>query len=184
MVVIKKYRKERKMKKISTLVRDFLEETGRDFEQTDDKEHFKICFGGDNGSYSILVTIDDKDRLLIPRTMCPINVPKAKLPAVAELIARKNCSLSLGNFDIDMDDGLIFFRTGMKVGQIDLDHETLYVLVRGNPFIMDDFLPAIASVAYGNATAEEAITALEGSKRERHETRQGSSTRRRRSTNN
>ena len=154
------------MKKISDMVKDFLEETGCPFEQTDDKTDFKIGFGGDNGNFSTLVTVSDGKRMLEVYTLCPINVPKPKLPATAELVARINCNLSLGSFNIDMDDGQITFRTGVSVGHMDLDNETLHVLVYGNFLMMDNHFPAIASVAYGEVPPKKAIQFLQDAKDE------------------
>jgi len=149
------------MKKLSKLVKDFLDDMGLRPEQTDDEKDFKIGFRGDNGDFSVLITVDDAARRIVVHTACPINVPKERLQAATELVIRRNCNLGLGSFDIDMDDGFTVFRTGMKIGRIDLDSETLLALICGNFWMMDNFLPAIASVVYGNMAPQEAMAMLE-----------------------
>lgn len=161
------------MKQLSKLVKDFLDYMGLRHEQINHGKDFKIGFRGDNGGFSALITVNDGDRIVNVCTLCPINVPKTKLLAVAELIARINCGLALGNLDIDLGDGLILFRTGIKVGHINLDHETLLVLICGNLWMMDRYFPAIASVAYGNSTPEEAVAALEDEKKKMKQTQRG-----------
>ena len=59
-----------------------------------------------------------------------------------------------------MDDGLVFFRTGMKVGAADPEHETLGALIFGNCFVMDRYFPAFGSVAYGDILPKKVIQLL------------------------
>jgi len=149
------------MKNLTELVMGYLEKAGFLFERIDGEQTFEMDFSGDNADFRVLVSVDDEKRVLTALTLCPINVPKPKLPATAELVARINCNLSLGSFNIDMDDGLIFFRTGVSVGHMDLDNETLHVLVYGNFLMMDNHFPAIASVAYGEVPPKKAIQLLD-----------------------
>lgn len=163
------------MKQLSELVKDFLDGMGLRHERSDDEKNFKIGFTGDNGHFSAMITVDDVGRRIVVDTMCPINVPKTRLLAVAELTARINFGLALGNLDIDLGDGLILFRTGIKVGRINLDHETLFALICGNLWTMDRYFPAIASVAYGNSTPERAIASLADEEKKTKEAHEASS---------
>jgi len=149
------------MKQLSKLIKDFLDDMGLRHERSDDQKDFKIGFTGDNGHFSAMITVDNVGRRIVVDTMCPINVPKTRLLAVTELTARINFGLALGNLDIDLGDGLILFRTGIKVGRINLDHETLFALICGNLWMMDRYAPAIASVAYGDITPQKAMAMLE-----------------------
>jgi hypothetical protein len=149
------------MKTISEKVVAFFKQASYPFTQIDGESSFKTGFCGDNADFRVLVSVDEEDHLLNVYTLCPINVPKKKLPAIAELIARINCNLSLGNFDIDMDDGMIAFRTGIKVGHKELKIEALYILISGNSLIMDHYFPAIASVVYdGSISPKKVIGSL------------------------
>lgn len=141
-------------------VSNFLKCEGIPFEQPDGEPMVKTGFRGDNGYFVIFITADDEDRLLEAFTMCPLNVPKAKLAAVTELIARINCRLRVGNFDIDLTDGEVGFRVGIRVGDTILDRDMLGGTIFGSSLAMDRFFPAIASVVYGNVSTEKAIAAL------------------------
>ena len=145
------------MKTISEKVVAFFKKAGYPFTLIDGESSLKTGFSGDNADFRVLVLVDEEDHLLNVYTLCPISAPKKKLPAIAELIARINCNLSLGNFDIDMDDGMIAFRTGIKVGHTELENETLYILIFGNSLIMDRYFPAIASVVYDGSISPKKV---------------------------
>ncbi len=49
-------------------------------------------------------------------SIMPGFVPKSKLSAVAEYIARANFGLVIGNFELDFSDGEIRFRTSIDLG--------------------------------------------------------------------
>ena len=131
------------MKKLSELVAGFLSKCGCPFKQ------------------DVLIEVDDEDRFLMVDSICPLKVPKRKMPSVTELIARINLGLKLGKLNIDMQDGEITFRTGKKLDQENIDDETLEFVIFGNTVMLDSFLPAISSVLFTNVSPQEASTKLD-----------------------
>lgn len=135
------------------------------YDQPEDESVYLFHFSGRTGHYVTQVFVDEEDRFLAAHTTCPFDVPKTKQVHVLELVARINWRLEVGNFDIDLKDGQIICRLSMRVGDIELDDETVSYIIFGSVFRMDSFFPAIAAVVYGNVCPEEALEMLaEGTK--------------------
>lgn len=153
------------MKKISEQARAFLRNQGIRFGRAKGG-CFKAGLRDRNGTFFVIIDADDQNQLLGAYTICPLTIPKTKLMAVSELTARINCLLTLGNFEIDMEDGRILARTALKLGDTQLDNGTR----EGNIFhgwaTMDYFFPAIASVLFTDISPREALDKLEDSERE------------------
>ena len=148
------------MKNISEQVRAFIRNQDLRFEQTKGG-CFKGSFKGLTATFSVFIHVDDNKHLLSAYTICPLTIPKAKLTAVTKLIARINCMLIMGNFDIDMEDGTLLARMAIKLGDIELDCDTLKGIIFGGWVTMDYCFPAIASVVLKDISPSEALAELE-----------------------
>lgn len=148
------------MKSIVESVVNCFEKVGLRFSQCDDDPIFKIIGKGESGLLTTYVHADEDRSLIECFTICPLTVSQDRMMAVFELIARINWKLGVGNFDIDTQDGEIRFRTSIRLGNIELDHETIAHLIFMNLTTTDMFVPAIASVVCSRMTPEEALEML------------------------
>jgi hypothetical protein len=82
--------------------------------------------------------------------------------AVAELLTRLNFGLTIGNFELDFDDGEVRYRSSVDVEGTELTSELIKPLAAAAVLNMDYYLPGIRAVATGDATPLEAFAALEG----------------------
>lgn len=149
------------MKKISELVTNLLKEEGFQFEQLDGEPVFKTYIQTSKCEFPMLIRVKEESRIVTAHSACPIKVPKPKVVRASEFIARINCHLVMGNFDIDIDDGTIIFRTGMQIGQADPDPKALRRILFWTMLAIDDSFPAIAAIVYSNASPREAFEMLE-----------------------
>jgi len=145
------------MKKLSDLVINLFEEEEQDYEILDDEKTFRTHFHGSNSSFSTYVFAYNEERLLRTYSKCPIKIPHQKLSAITELIARINLDLSIGNFDIDLEEGIVLFRTSMKICTENPGQQIIGTLIFGNCMSMDQYFPVIASVIYGNESPKQAV---------------------------
>ncbi len=148
------------VKKISELVAEFFKNERIRYGWTKGG-CFRADFKGYCGVFSVLIVADDENHLLGAFTICPLTIAKAKLSAVTELIARINCTLTMGNFDIDLEDGTILARMAIKLGDIELDSDTLKGIIFGAWLTMDYFFPAIVSIVFTNISPRQALAELE-----------------------
>ena len=95
-------------------------------------------------------------------TVCPVNVPPERALAAAELLTRINYDLVIGNFEMDLGDGEIRYKTGLDVTGADLSLPLVQNAVYLNVLMMDTYLPAIMAVAYGDVSPLEALSRIGG----------------------
>ncbi len=87
----------------------------------------------------------------------PVNLPEERHQESAELLARINYRLLVGNFDLDLRDGEISFRTSTMLHRGQIGSAELQNLVIYNLSTMDKYLPAILAVAFGDKSPTKAL---------------------------
>ena len=116
---------------------------------------------GRNGSWSCLgVELEEQQRLLFYSTY-PVAIPAERRAAVTELITRLNYGTALGNFEMDLDDGEVRFRTSIEVREGPISRALLTPIVYENVATTDRYLPAFEHVVAGSASPIDAIAAAE-----------------------
>jgi len=95
--------------------------------------------------------------LLGVNSFLPNKAPAALRPAIAEVLTRINAELSLGCFELDYPRGEIRFRTSVVLPGGDITPDIIQHLVQSNLCLMEERLPQIMAVLYGQATPEAAL---------------------------
>lgn len=113
-------------------------------------------FRGEHGEWPCYAQAREADRQLLLYSTCPVAVPPDRRVAVADMITRCNFGLLIGNFELDMNDGELRFKTSLDVERTELTSDLIRPLVYANVLSMDRFLPAILRVIY----ADESPAAL------------------------
>ena len=125
-----------------------------------DSTSLRVRIAGRTLNFSLVVFTDDVARTFVCYGLLPIRVPEDRRVEVAEVIARINYRLRLGNFDIDFADGEVRYRTGCDVegGTLTL-HMVLTVF--GNVCAsVDRYGPAVLQVLFGGVSPAEAAEAV------------------------
>ena len=121
----------------------------------------QMAFQGDSGKWTCYARARDEQQQFIFYSVCSANAPENKRPALAELIARVNYGMILGNFELDFTDGEIRYKTSIDVGKDKLTYELIRQVVYSNVMMMDKYQPGIMSVIYSDVSPEEAIKQIE-----------------------
>jgi len=145
------------MNSITKTVKSFFKQEAIKFEQMSHDSIFKIGFAGNNGCFLGYVAVDDKRRTVHIQTISPVKAPRDKRLKAAELIARINHRLLIGNFELDMDSGLIAYRTSIILGNGDLHDDMIEYLLFLNWMAIDRFFPAINLVFFADISPKRAI---------------------------
>jgi hypothetical protein len=119
-------------------------------------------FTGKNGRLNCFAQTNEEQFIYFFYSICPVNVPEDRRMMVAEFITRANYGLKVGNFEMDMDDGEVRFKTSIDVEKSELNRGLVSNLVYSNVWTMDRYLPGILSVTYGSETPRQAINKIEG----------------------
>lgn len=108
-------------------------------------------YQGNNGTWKVLAQIWQSHQQVAFYSICPIYIPPESRLAIAEFITRANHRLVLGNFDLDLEQGEVSFKTSVPVPQEDLSTALVRQLVFANVITMDEHLPSFSAVLAGTA---------------------------------
>jgi hypothetical protein len=140
----------------------FFEQDEWPFTQVEGQPVLQMGFRGDNGQWTCYAQAREEQAQFIFYSVCPVNAPEDKRPAIAEFVTRANYGLFIGNFELDLDDGEIRFKTSVDVEGDRLSTMLVRQLTYTNIVMMDTYLPGIMKVLYGDTSPGEAITEIEG----------------------
>jgi hypothetical protein len=110
---------------------------------------FRLGFGFEAGSCTSFAHLKSEERFTFASLFEP-RVPSNRRVAVSELVIRLNSTLFLGHFDLDLDDGVIMYRTTTDSGGCGLTREILAIQIDANLVTVNkhygDFMRALYSV--------------------------------------
>lgn len=98
---------------------------------------------------------------LVCCTQSPLLVPKRERRKVMEFITRANFGLLFGAFELSLDDGRLYFRTGCDVEGGSLSGPMVCNLAGAGAAMLDKYLPFMNQVIYGKMSVVHAIAAAE-----------------------
>jgi hypothetical protein len=140
----------------------FFEEDDWSFGQLEEEPVLALGFQGENGQWTCYAQAREEGEQFLFYSVCPVNAPEDKRLVMAEFLTRANYGLYIGNFELDLDDGEIRYKTSIDVEGDRLSTALVRQLVYANVFTMDHYLPGIMRVIYGDASPAEAIAQVVG----------------------
>ena len=132
------------------------------FSRLDGQTLLQANFSGKNGRLNCYAQTHEEQFIVFFYAICPVNVPEERRLAVAEFLTRANFGLKVGNFEMDMDDGEVRFKTSIDVEKAELTRALVSNLVYANVWTMDRYLPGVLTVIYGSESPLQAIQKIEG----------------------
>jgi hypothetical protein len=138
------------------VVHAFLEEEQWQFTEPNART-IRFWLSADHGDLEGRAILEEEYGIFVFYSRLPIRVPKEKRSVATELFMRINWNLSVGNFEMDMDSGRVFFRTSVDVDGDELRLAVVRNLVYTNFRVMDRFIPVILSVIFGQMDPKQAL---------------------------
>lgn len=145
--------------RLLSAVRDYLVADDWPVRTLPDVAGLEAGYQGDHGRWSVYVSTDEAAGFCVVYSVSPVQVPEARRATAAELVTRANYGLPVGNFELDLDDGEVRYKTSVAVGGADLPEDVIRTMVYINVMAMDRYLPAVMSVAAGSADPVAALAA-------------------------
>jgi len=121
-----------------------------------------VDFRGTVGLYRVVAMVDPADGLLQVFGYSPVYVPEGCRPAIAETLARVNCGLKVGKFEMLYDQGEVRYQAAHILADNSLEDETIQRLMGTTMSMLNLYLPAVLSVIYGNELPKDAVGCVEG----------------------
>lgn len=120
------------------------------------RDLIELVFDNPRAKWKSYAKINGDDRAFLFYSVCAVDVPEERRPAVAELITRINFGLVSGNFEMDWADGEVRFKTGLELTGITPTTELVVALVQPNLSAVQRYLPGLQMVIANEADPETA----------------------------
>ena len=139
----------------------FLVADGWPVVRVDESTTLRMDYQGENAQWTCIAqTLEDR-RTLIFHSVYPEAITPDKYDVLLEYIARANYGMLGGNFEIDLSDGDLRYRTSVTVPDVELSLLTIKQVVYDNVTAMDLYLPGIQAVLSGEFSPADAIERVE-----------------------
>lgn len=153
---------EEKQASIFDVVVNFFKENNWSISQHETEPILHMGYQGENGDWTCTVRTREKPSQFVFYSVCPVNIPQKKRLVIAEFLTRANFGLIVGNFEMDLQDGEVRYKTYAINGKNNLlNSELIGQLIFVNVMTMDKYLPALMSVLYANVSIDQAIQQIE-----------------------
>ncbi|MEM6989393.1 MAG: YbjN domain-containing protein [Myxococcota bacterium] len=116
---------------------------------------------GENHEWGCMAVADEDSDQLMFYSVRLEEVPKKRRDAVMRFVTRANYGMHVGNFELDLDDGEVRFKTSIDVEGVELTTQLCRNLVDMNLAVMGRYFEGLREVAAGNGNPEEIIAEIE-----------------------
>jgi hypothetical protein len=137
------------MAKLLDVAKKFFTSEKWTFDAAKDAPVLKLGFQGRHGRWRCFFEAKEPVSQVVFFSVRDPAIPEERRPAVGELFNRINCRLNVGNFELNFNDGMARFRSGLDVEGVGLSEPLMKSLALMNVATMDKFLPAIDAVVQG-----------------------------------
>jgi hypothetical protein len=125
----------------------------------------KCGFNLENGRCDTFIDIRPEEQKVLIYDVLPVNIPENKRLRVAEFLTRANYNLQIGNFELDLNDGDLRYKSSFIYDEfLEASEETFLRHLFVSLFTLDRYLPGIMAVSYGGVSPTDAIGAIENRK--------------------
>ena len=118
-------------------------------------------YSTEKSTYDCFLDILEESNSLLIYSYVSVKIPVEKRLSIAEYITRANFGLILGNFEMSFSDGIVRYKTSIKLLDGELTYKMVGQLLWRNLNVIDDYFPGIMTVVYSNTSPEDAIQQIE-----------------------
>ena len=139
----------------------FLQEDDWRYEEIPGELAIRFSFSGKSARYECFGQANEDHEIFVFYSIVPIRVAEEQRQIVAELLARINYGLNIGNFELDMTDGEIRYKTSIDVEGGELTRRMVETLIAVNISTTDRYFAAFTDVLYAGVAPLEAVGRVE-----------------------
>lgn len=141
---------------------EFLRGDGWYPQELPDRHLYRMMFAGRTGEFRCFAQVRVDLEQFIFYAVCTVKVPESQRAAMAEFITRANYAMRIGNFELDLDDGEVRFKSALDFEGVQLNDALIRNAIGPAVQTFDRYLPGIMAVAFGGKPALLAIKEIEG----------------------
>lgn len=152
-------------KQMLDVLKRFFTEDEWPFSIAKDNLGLRTGYEGKHGQWTCHARLRVQVMQIVFYSICPMKATEEQRVVMAEFLTRANYGLILGNFELDMRDGEIRYKTSLDVEDIPLDQpwstNLIKPIVYANVMTMDKYLHGILRVIAGGQDPEAIIADIE-----------------------
>lgn len=139
----------------------FLQEDEWRYEEISGELALRFSFSGQNARYECFGQAYEDHEVFVFYSILPLRASETQRQVAAELLARINYGLNIGNFELDMNDGEIRYKTSIDVEGGELSRRMVETLIAVNISTTDRYFAAFTDVLYADVAPLEAVGRVE-----------------------
>jgi hypothetical protein len=128
----------------------------------EDRPIYKTGYNGDHGEFNCYAQAREEQEQFVFYSVFPVKVPESNFQSISEYIQRANFGMIIGNFEIDIEDGEVRYKTSVDLEGVEQATHLLRNMVYANVLTMDKYFNGLMRILHGGLTPVEAIKEVEG----------------------
>ena len=114
-------------------------------------------YRGKKGTFTCHMHVLEEAQQIVYYSIFPAHVPEDKRGTVMAFLTYANYGLIYGNFEINLDDGQVRYKTSIDVEGNGLSHSLLQPIVFINVSTLDHYFESLMSLIYKDISIEDAL---------------------------
>ena len=139
------------------LIKSHLSSKGMKFDPHDDDKVITMTAQGEDLPMPVLIRVIGDREVLHISSPLPGRIPEDKRIDTAVALAAINNHLMNGNFDLDLDSGLVVYRVCQSFHDNDISEEQIHYLLAIVFITMDEYNDTLFMMAKGMLTLEQLL---------------------------
>lgn len=135
---------------------EILSQNGWEFDFDNKNGIIKLEIRGINTDFDVFLFVDEEQESLLCNTHIDQKIPLSKRLEVCDFMSRVNYELINGNFEMDMENGEIRYRTFLDLADAHPSQDQVLNIVWNGVLGFDTYYPGLMKLVYGDYSAEEA----------------------------
>lgn len=135
---------------------EILSQNGWEFDFDNKNGIIKLEIRGINTDFHSFLFVDEEQESLLCNTHIDQKIPSSKRLEVCDFMNRVNYELVNGNFEMDMDNGEIRYRTFLDLADAQPSQDQILNIVWNGVLGFDTYYPGLMKLLYGDYNPEEA----------------------------
>ena len=150
------------MGRIFDATAEFLQNDNWPVTVVEDRLILRTGFNGDHGEFSCYAQAREEQEQFAFYSIFPVKINQKDHYTVMQFITLANFGMIIGNFELDLSDGEVRYKTSVDLEGVDIQAGMLRNLVYANVLTMDKYFTGLMRVIYGGIMPEDAINEIEG----------------------
>lgn len=150
--------------RILKALEEFFGEDDWAYSRVENRPILRMGFQGKSGNWTCYAQSREEDDQFLFYAICPLAIPESRRSALCEYITRANYGMIIGNFEMDLDDGEVRFKSSLDIQGVELTPDLIRNAAYPACLMLDKYLPGVVAIL-GGVSAKDAIDDVEAEDR-------------------